>query len=302
MFATFAKLGVFLFFLKFLLATFFSVPKVFTTLLVVSAVGSLTVGCLGALVQKKIKRFIAYTSINQIGFLLMGVSCGTFFGAWSSFLYLQVYYIMSLAFFSFLFCVWVKKGEKNPRSTKWGLDNSRFKFNSVKRELHKLYDIAGLFGVHNCRNVRGFVFNPEHLVGGTRLAFLATVVLFSMAGIPPLGGFFSKYYILVAVSESSNYLLVIFGLFVNVISAFYYIKIVNRIWFTKPRVFFGTADNESHTSGYTIPVTTNQYFSTTSLEFLSLCACVTFLVMFPFYLEDIAEFSSNFVIANVRCY
>ena len=61
------------------------------------------------------------------------------------------------------------------------------------------------------------------------LAFL--ILLFSLAGIPPLAGFFAKFYIFMAVIESEMYALAIIGLVTTVISAFYYLRIIKVIYF-----------------------------------------------------------------------
>jgi len=65
------------------------------------------------------------------------------------------------------------------------------------------------------------------------LCFL--IILFSLAGIPPLAGFFAKFYIFMAVIESKMYLLAIIGLVTTVVSAFYYLRIIKIIYFDKPR-------------------------------------------------------------------
>tara|TARA_B100001173_G_scaffold291204_1_gene282438 strand:+ start:43 stop:444 length:402 start_codon:yes stop_codon:yes gene_type:complete len=63
------------------------------------------------------------------------------------------------------------------------------------------------------------------------LSFSLLVVLFSLAGIPPLAGFFAKFYIFMAVIEQSMYLLAIVGLLSTVIAAFYYLRIIKIIYF-----------------------------------------------------------------------
>jgi NADH-quinone oxidoreductase subunit N len=67
------------------------------------------------------------------------------------------------------------------------------------------------------------------------LAFGFLIILFSLAGIPPLAGFFAKFYIFMAVIEVKLYLLAIIGLVTTVISAFYYLRIVKVIYFDKPK-------------------------------------------------------------------
>ena len=67
------------------------------------------------------------------------------------------------------------------------------------------------------------------------LAFGFLVILFSLAGIPPLAGFFAKFYIFMAVIEAKMYTLAIIGLVTSVISAFYYLRIIKIIYFDKPK-------------------------------------------------------------------
>tara|TARA_B100000029_G_C16759312_1_gene661207 strand:- start:62 stop:496 length:435 start_codon:yes stop_codon:yes gene_type:complete len=59
------------------------------------------------------------------------------------------------------------------------------------------------------------------------------IIMFSLAGIPPLGGFFAKFYVFMAVIENEMYILAVIGLLTTVISAFYYIRIIKIIYFDK---------------------------------------------------------------------
>ena len=72
------------------------------------------------------------------------------------------------------------------------------------------------------------------------LAFSFLIILFSLAGIPPLAGFFAKFYIFTAVIEAKMYSLAIIGLLTTVISAFYYLRIIKIIYFDKPKKAFET--------------------------------------------------------------
>ena len=67
------------------------------------------------------------------------------------------------------------------------------------------------------------------------LSFSLLVILFSLAGIPPLAGFFAKFYIFKAVIEQSMYFLAIVGLLSTVIAAFYYLRIIKIIYFDKEK-------------------------------------------------------------------
>ena len=76
------------------------------------------------------------------------------------------------------------------------------------------------------------------------LAISFLVILFSLAGIPPLGGFFAKFYVFTAVVEQNMYALAIIGLLTTVISAFYYLKIIKTIYFDDSVITFDAAKNK----------------------------------------------------------
>ncbi|MDA9676806.1 NADH-quinone oxidoreductase subunit NuoN [bacterium] len=82
------------------------------------------------------------------------------------------------------------------------------------------------------------------------LALSFIIILFSLAGIPPLAGFFAKFYIFMAVIESKLYTLAVIGLLTTVISAFYYLRIVKIIYFDKPKKSF----EENYDWGLKIPL------------------------------------------------
>ena len=76
------------------------------------------------------------------------------------------------------------------------------------------------------------------------LAVSFLIILFSLAGIPPLGGFFAKFYIFISVLEQKMYMLAIVGLLTTVISAFYYLKVIKTIYFEDNFVVFDTVKNK----------------------------------------------------------
>ena len=76
------------------------------------------------------------------------------------------------------------------------------------------------------------------------LAISFLVILFSLAGIPPLGGFFAKFYVFTAVVEQKMYALAIIGLLTTVISAFYYLKIIKTIYFDDSVISFDDTKNK----------------------------------------------------------
>jgi NADH-quinone oxidoreductase subunit N len=76
------------------------------------------------------------------------------------------------------------------------------------------------------------------------LAISFLIILFSLAGIPPLGGFFAKFYVFTAVIEEKMYALAIIGLLTTVISAFYYLKIIKTIYFDDSVITFDNTKNK----------------------------------------------------------
>ena len=104
------------------------------------------------------------------------------------------------------------------------------------------------------------------------IAISFLVILFSLAGIPPLGGFFAKFYVFTAVLEQKMYALAIIGLLTTVISAFYYLKIIKTIYFDDSVITFDAPKNK---------------FAQLSI----LISCITLLTFFlyPSALNNIAE-------------
>jgi len=98
----------------------------------------------------------------------------------------------------------------------------------------------GAFGcIFMMKRENVFYENINDLSGLSRnhpmLAFSFLIILFSLAGIPPLAGFFAKFYIFMSVIEAKMYTLAIIGLVTTVVSAFYYIRIIKVIYFDKPK-------------------------------------------------------------------
>ena len=101
----------------------------------------------------------------------------------------------------------------------------------------------GAFGcIFMMKRENTFLENISDLSGLSKnhplLALSFLITLFSLAGIPPLAGFFAKFYIFMAVIESKMYALAIIGLLTTVVSAFYYLRIIKIIYFDKPKKAF----------------------------------------------------------------
>ena len=159
-------------------------------IIVFLSIASMLFGAVAAIGQKNLKRLVAYSSIGHMGYALAGLSTETNQGIQSSIIYISIYLVMNLAFFSCLFML--RRNEKY---------------------YEKIDDLSGLSKNHPL------------------LAFSLLIILFSLAGIPPLAGFFAKFYIFMAVIEESMYFLAIIGLLSTVVAAFYYIRIIKIIYF-----------------------------------------------------------------------
>jgi NADH-quinone oxidoreductase subunit N len=134
-----------------------------------------------------VKRFVAYSSINQMGFLLMGLASGTLEGIRASLIYLLLYVLMNLGFFIIFLTT---------------------KDLETKRYLTYITDF-NLFAQKN------YLYSIS-----------LVIILFSMAGIPPLGGFFGKYYLFLHSFEVGHIILVITGMATSVIATYYYLRII----------------------------------------------------------------------------
>jgi NADH-quinone oxidoreductase subunit N len=75
-------------------------------------------------------------------------------------------------------------------------------------------------------------------------AFLFAAILFSLAGIPPLAGFFAKYYVFLAAMEAELYALAVIGMISTVVGAFYYLRIVKLMYFDEPLGVFDPLPGE----------------------------------------------------------
>ena len=104
------------------------------------------------------------------------------------------------------------------------------------------------------------------------LAFSFLIILFSLAGIPPLAGFFAKFYIFTSVLEQKMYMLAIIGLLTTVISAFYYLKVIKTIYFDDNIIILDKVNNK--------------------VAQITILSCCTFLITFflyPSLLNDIVN-------------
>lgn len=158
------------------------------------AIGSMIVGAFGALKQTRIKRFIAYTSINQVGFLLLGIASCNLIGLISIFIYLILYILMNIIFFSII------------------LNTEHI---ITQRNMIYLSDFY-MFSLFNNET-------SKYLV----------LTLMSMAGLPPLGGFIGKLFLYFSIIEARLDYILILSLLISILSTYYYLSLIRHILFEK---------------------------------------------------------------------
>ena len=173
-------------------------------MLAVLSVGSLLVGNLAAIAQTNLKRMLAYSTISQMGFVLIGLLSGIVNGntlsattAYSaSMFYVTTYVITTLATFGVILLL-AREGFESEEIT----------------------DLAGL-------NQRSPLY-----------AAIMAICMFSLAGIPPMVGFYAKLSVLQALISSSqmpHIVLAVFAVMMSLIGAFYYLRVVKVMYFDEP--------------------------------------------------------------------
>lgn len=160
--------------------------------LIVIALLSIAIGNLAAIVQTNIKRLLAYSSIAQMGYMILGLACGTAHGNAAALFYMITYAFTSLGAFGIITVL------------------SRAGF-----EANEISDFSGL--------------------GQRRpwIAFMMLLMLFSMAGIPPLVGFIAKVSILEALIQNHSVWLAVVAILFAIVGAYYYIRVVKVMYFEK---------------------------------------------------------------------
>ena len=173
-------------------------------MLALMAIGSLVIGNLAAIAQSNLKRMLAFSTISQMGFLLLGMLSGVVNGnqlnaesAYSAAMFYAITYVLTtLAAFGVIML--------------------------LARAGHESEEIADLAGL----NQRSPLY-----------AGVMAVVMFSLAGLPPLVGFYAKLSVLQALisSQQTSYLvLAVFAVLMSLVGAFYYLRIVKVMYFDEP--------------------------------------------------------------------
>jgi len=168
-----------------------------------TALASIILGAVAAFGQTNLKRLLAYSSINNVGFALVGLVAGGAAGASSVLFYMAIYIVMTLGTF---LCVLRLRGEDG----------------------EPLEGIDSLSGLSQSRPA---------------LAAAIAIFMFSLAGIPPLLGFWPKLVVFQAALAEELYLLAVVGFLGSVIGAYYYIKIIKVMYFDAPGIKLARSGN-----------------------------------------------------------
>jgi len=163
-------------------------------IVIFAALASIFLGAVAAYGQTNIKRLLAYSSINNVGFALIGLSAGTPQGASSVLFYMTIYVVMTAG--AFLCVLWMRDADGEPIET-----------------------IASLSGLSQTRP-------------GFAAAF--AIFMFSLAGVPPLFGFWPKLLVFNAAVSAGYVALAVAGIIGAVIGAYYYLKIVKVMYMDEP--------------------------------------------------------------------
>lgn len=168
-------------------------------------IASITLANLFALRQENLKRLMAFSSISQAGYIMLGVIAGTQQGMASLVYYVLIYMFANLSVFAVITII------------------------ALRAQRFTLEEYNGLYST-----------NPK-------LAFLMTLALFSLAGIPPFAGFFSKFFIFAAAFQGGFHLLVFIALVNTIISLYYYLKIVKSMYINKSDEPIATFRSDNYT-------------------------------------------------------
>jgi NADH-quinone oxidoreductase subunit N len=163
-------------------------------IVIFASLASIFLGAVAAFGQTNIKRLLAYSSINNVGFALIGLAAGGERGASSVLFYMAVYVVMTLG--AFLCVLWMRDEEGRP-----------------------VESIASLSGLAQTRPAFAMAF---------------AIFMFSLAGIPPLFGFWPKLMVFRAAIASGYVALAVAGILGTVIGAYYYLRIVKVMYMDEP--------------------------------------------------------------------
>ena len=205
-FATAPKVAAVALLARVALEVFGSQADAWRQIVIFLALASIVVGALGAIGQQNIKRLLAFSSINNVGFILIGLAAATPQGASAMMVYLWIYMAMSLG--SFVAVLMLKDADGAP-----------------------VEDISSMAGM----------VREQPL-----LSWCLFFLMLSLAGIPPLFGFWGKFVVFQAAVQADMIWLAALGIAASVIGAFYYLKVCKIMMFDESAGVVTGTSNASH--------------------------------------------------------
>jgi len=177
------------------IAAFPGIVTQWQQIVVFVAIASMALGAFAAIGQTNIKRLMAYSSIANMGYALIGLAAGTASsdGVRAVLIYMAVYVPMTLGTFA---CIIAMRRPEGP--------------------VEKIADLAGLART-----------KPA-------MAFFLAAMMFSLAGLPPVAGFVGKLYVFYAAIDAQLYTLAVIGVLTSVVGCFYYLAVVKTMYFDDP--------------------------------------------------------------------
>lgn len=170
---------------------FYALAPMWRDLLYAISIITMTVGNLFALRQQNLKRFLAFSSIAQAGFILLGIIDGTALGMATVIYFVMIYIFSNLAAFGVISAISVQSGKEH------------------------MDEYNGLYST-----------NPK-------LSLVMMLALFSLAGIPPVAGFFGKFFLFTAAANQGYFWLVLIAVLNATISLYYYLLVVKAMFINK---------------------------------------------------------------------
>lgn len=250
-------------------------------ILILSSILSMILGSLAALSQNKIKRLLAWSSIGHVGFLLSALCTGTVEGSQALLFYLIIYIIMTIVLFQVVLSplrrekiIGWSQLENNPNQYESGIAQNKL----VDKEKSQSIILQGLYTQSENQQIKytsdlTFLSQTNPVI-----AISIMITMFSIAGIPPLAGFFSKAFILFAAMSAKQFSLAIIIITTSLISCFYYIRIVKIMYFEKQLSKWKSASKERTQNS---ALTFASFSKESCLVLGVMIALITFFCLFP---------------------
>ncbi len=230
---TLPKLAALIVLVNLLLFPFQNQTFTWSPIIIIISILSMAIGSISAIKQDNLKRLFAFSTIANIGYIMIGLASVNDEAIKASFLYIFIYTLATLGVFSFIMI--------------------------LRREDRQLVTVSDISGLSKSKPL---------------LALSVAILLLSLAGIPPFGGFFGKLFIFTAAIEADKLYLAISGVVFSVISAYYYLKIIKTMYL----------DESSEELNYNLDQ--KQFFVIILMAFL--------MLFFVFYAETLIGFI-NFI-------